>query len=159
MLVNPSPFLGKFLENHENLYWLYSIQNNQFDKAGDCLLTLANNEDKILERKKTLFSLSKLSYLANGLNDDDELIESINKQHEIIAFQEIIQELMPNKLAKDKPLTPISMIEILIDEENDKLTENEFKYALDLTTYIKDDIYKFEEIKKMIIVNAILRDK
>lgn len=158
---NTSPFLGKFLENHENLYWLYSIQNNQFDKAGDCLMTLAKNEDKILDRKKTLYSLSKLSYLANGIPDNDELIESINKQHEIIAFQETIQESIPEQLAKEnnRPLTPLEMIELLTDNENEQLTVTEFKYALDLTTYIKNDIHEYENIKKRIILNAILKDK
>jgi len=157
MLINSSPFLGKFLENHENLYWLYAIQNNQFDKAGDCLLTLAQNEDKILDRKKTLYSLSKLSFLANGVRDTDEIIEKINKEHEIIAFQEV---LPPHLLPKDnRPLNPVEMIEILTDAENDELTEIDFKHALDLTTYIKDNVQRHENLKRHVIVHAILRDK
>lgn len=156
MLVNTSPFLGKFLENHENLYWLYAIQNNQFDKAGDCLLTLAGGEEKNLERKKTLYSLSKLAFLANGVSDSNELLENINSQHEIIAFQEILPDYaMP---AENRPLTPLEMIELLTDPENDKLTEIDYKHALDLTTYIKEDVHKFESVKRQVIARAILRD-
>ena len=156
MLVSTSPFLGKFLENHENLYWLYAIQNGQFDKAGDCLLTLAGGEERNLERKKTLYSLSKLAFLANGVSDTDELVENINTQHEIIAFQEILPEYaMPNE---SRPLTPLEMIELLTNPDNDKLTEIDFKHALDLTTYVKDDVHKFESVKRQVIVRAILRD-
>ena len=157
MLVNTSPFLGKFLENHENLYWLYAIQNNQFDKAGDCLQTLGKSEEKLLDRKKTLYSLSKLSFLAYGLPDNDELIGSINREHEIIAFQEILPEYL---LPKDsRPLSPIEMIEILTNPENDKLTEIEFKHALDLTIYVKENVHKHESVKRLVIANAILRDR
>ena len=62
--------LDKFLVPHPELRWLHLVQTKQFEPASDLLTELALQEQDATTRRQTLFSLSKLSYLADyNLNE------------------------------------------------------------------------------------------
>lgn len=62
--------LDKFLVPHPELRWLHLLQTKQFEPASDLLTELALQEQDATTRRQTLFSLSKLSYLADyNLNE------------------------------------------------------------------------------------------
>lgn len=64
--------LDKFLVPHPELRWLHLLQTKQFEPASDLLTELALQEQDATTRRQTLFSLSKLSYLADyNLNEFD----------------------------------------------------------------------------------------
>ncbi|KAK6635816.1 hypothetical protein RUM44_001070 [Polyplax serrata] len=155
--------LLNFLNDHPSLHWLQNIFANQYKQASNTLYHLAKEETELLSRKKTMLSLAKLSLLASeedSLSVQDKLAE-FDSELELAAHQE---DLPTNVLieygydvARLGVLTPSELIKLYICEENENVTEVDFKKALDLLEYVEDDLER-SELRHAIWCNAILRD-
>ncbi|KAL3216239.1 hypothetical protein MRX96_006429 [Rhipicephalus microplus] len=83
-------------------------------------------EDKYLARKKALLSLSKLAALASGGPPESraDLIKSINKEHELIMYQESLPAAVKEAYCLDprnmQALGPEELIEMYISQDNTK---------------------------------------
>ena len=71
--------LSTYLEPHEQLIWLHQIHLDQYAEASRTLKHLADQENRFVERKKTLLSLSKLACIADGLPVPDEVEEELDQ--------------------------------------------------------------------------------
>lgn len=80
--------LGRFLHDHPSLAWVQFLFNGELLKAAETLYVLAQNETELVARKKTIFSLAKLSYFAAG--EANEQIEMINNELNLIEYQELL---------------------------------------------------------------------
>ncbi|RWS17451.1 nuclear pore complex protein Nup133-like protein [Dinothrombium tinctorium] len=91
MLATTSSELGSFLKGYKNIEWIHQIGINKFDDASKTLKELALNEESN-DRKRTLFSLSKLCALADGGQETSEIDAFV----EDIQLHEMVLEDMKN---------------------------------------------------------------
>ncbi|GFY76040.1 nuclear pore complex protein Nup133 [Trichonephila inaurata madagascariensis] len=158
--------LGKFLQKHETLKWLYFIQEEKYDAAHATLRHLALKETEYLSRKKTLLSLSKLCALISNSpqNVKSSQIDAINLEQDLITHQEALPVTVVEAYGIDpknmRVFLPEELIEMYISEENSTANVYDFKIALDLLNFMKkaiDDPEVFN-LRMHIWAKAILRD-
>jgi nuclear pore complex protein Nup133 len=167
MMAIGSPLLGNFLQNHPDLRWLFLINTGHFDESSECLLNLAQSEQRFVQRKKTLLSLSKLSMLADPKDDSSRFLQQINRQHELIGYQEQLMDgLGANSMDEQlqKPLLAEQLIERFISadwraKDLQQLQESDFKSAFELTKFVDHDCHKYNDLRRRIIVALITQDK
>lgn len=154
--------LTKFLSEHPSLSWMQKVFDRKFDEASDILNKLAYDENEFVTRKKTMLSLAKLSKLVTvGTQSENEDIDKINSELQLIAYQEdlpdyVLEQYGYNTL-RPRVIPTKELIHLYICDEYKDSTEIEFKKALDLLVFIKDEVDR-EELKVTIWKNAILRD-
>lgn len=78
--------LSRFLGDHPSLAWIQAIFNGDLVKASSVLFSLAQSETELVQRKKTMLSLAKLTCLAAGDDLSDQII-SINNELLLIEYQ------------------------------------------------------------------------
>ncbi|KAJ3614211.1 hypothetical protein NHX12_017786 [Muraenolepis orangiensis] len=157
--------LATFLQSHQHLSWLHHILVHDYKSAHETLQSQANGETHYFSKKKTLLALSKLSALASDLKQSQ-----LRKQLDDIVEQErflLHQETLPKQLLKEKDLdshtmpllTPHDLITLYISEDNTSANEYDFKKALDLLEYIKEeDGVDTEALKLKIFATALKKD-
>ncbi|XP_065188433.1 nuclear pore complex protein Nup133-like [Sycon ciliatum] len=139
--------LTAFLEPHTKLKWLHCLGQGDFNTAYSTLRDLADDETVYLSKKKTLLSLSKLSYLASDHGDDgdaetitvdpnDHIFMGMCNNQELIALQESMPEHIRENLQLDfgtmRPLLPSELIDALIGDGNAEAEPEDFLRALDV---------------------------
>lgn len=157
--------LERFLEGHDDLSWLHHIHTGRMDQAATTLHRLALHEERHLARKRTLLSFSKLAALASDNSPPEaqtELITNINKQHELIEYQESLPSSVKEAYCLDpndmRVLGPEELIEMYISKENEDADEQDFMKALELLNFVGDPT-KAEELRQHIWCAAILRNE
>ncbi|KAH7942252.1 hypothetical protein HPB49_022305 [Dermacentor silvarum] len=156
--------LERFLEGHDSLSWLHAIQMGKMGQAANTLHSLGLREDKYLARKKTLLSLSKLAALANGGPPESraDLIKSINKEHELIMYQESLPAAVKEAYCLDPKnmsvLGPEELIEMYISRDNVNADEYDFAKALELLSFVTDQT-RAQMLRMRIWCAAILRNQ
>ncbi|KAH7972663.1 hypothetical protein HPB52_014816 [Rhipicephalus sanguineus] len=156
--------LERFLEGHDSLSWLHAIQLGKMGQAANTLHSLGLREDKYLARKKTLLSLSKLAALASGDPPESraDLIKSINKEHELIMYQESLPAAVKEAYCLDpknmQALGPEELIEMYISQDNMNADEYDFAKALELLSFIADQT-RAQMLRMRIWCAAILRNQ
>lgn len=88
-LLSDYPQLREFLRHYPHISWINDIGNGFFHDAALTLYEKADQETDATERRKILFSLSKLSALAveEPSNLVSGIIDKSNQQLQAIAFQ------------------------------------------------------------------------
>uniref|UniRef100_T1DCK6 Putative nucleoporin n=1 Tax=Cupiennius salei TaxID=6928 RepID=T1DCK6_CUPSA len=158
--------LGNFLQSHDNLKWLYYIQQEQYESAHVTLKQLALKETEYLNRKKTLLSLSKLVSLVSDIPEDTKRhqIEGINLEQDLIIHQEALPVSTVEAFGLDpsnmRVFQPEELIEMYITDENASANAYDFKIALDLLNFMKKPLSDPEvnNIRIHIWCKAILKD-
>ncbi|XP_072907267.1 nuclear pore complex protein Nup133 [Hemitrygon akajei] len=158
--------LANFLQSHEHLSWLHEINIQNFEKAHQTLLNLANMETRYFAKKKTLLSLSKLSVFASDLSENllHEKIEDLNAQEQYLLHQDTLpMELLERKQLNVDTMPVLSasqLIDLYISDDNVRANEYDFKKALDLLEYVEkeDNSITADELKLEIFSRAIQRD-
>lgn len=153
--------LKTFLAGHPSLSWIQNIFDSKFSNAADILKDLAQQENELVTRQKTMFSLSKLAKLAAPDGANENYIDYIDSHLELIAFQEDIPDYVLQHYGYDtlkpKVIPPKDLIHLYTCVEYKEACEIEFKKALDLLEYIDGN-----ELKNELALNiwraAILRD-
>lgn len=149
--------LAKFLNNHPSLAWIQMIFNGQLEKASLILLELAQNEEDLVARKRTMLSLAKLAAFA-AESDLSQHIEDLEKELHLIEHQEQIPSDMAEMFGYDtknfKVMKPEEMIDLYIAEENEGANEEDFRKALELLEYVEDPF----EYRHKIWCAAIMKD-
>lgn len=154
--------LTRFLSDHPSLSWMKDVFAQNFDEAAKTLNALAVRETESIRRKKTMLSLSKLSKLAaSNEQDRDEFVIGINKDLELIEFQEELPDYVLESYGYDtvKPavISPKNLIHLYVCSEYRDSTELDFKKALDLLQYVNEDELR-TNLKLKIWRMAILKD-
>ncbi|XP_050036430.1 nuclear pore complex protein Nup133 [Dermacentor andersoni] len=156
--------LERFLEGHDSLSWLHAIQLGKMGQAANTLHSLGLREDKYLARKKALLSLSKLAALANGGPPESraDLIKSINREHELIMYQESLPAAVKEAYCLDpktmSALGPEELIEMYISRDNVNANEYDFAKALELLSFVTDQT-RAHMLRMRIWCAAILRNQ
>ncbi|XP_069787758.1 nuclear pore complex protein Nup133 isoform X3 [Narcine bancroftii] len=161
--------LANFLQSHEHLSWLHEINVQNFEKAHQTLLNLANTETRYFAKKKTLLSLSKLSAYASDLAEDllHDKMEDLNAQEQYLLHQDTLpMELMETKqlnIDTMPVLTASQLIRLYISDDNVRANEYDFKKALDLLEFVEkeDDLasdVSLDALRLEIFSQAIQRD-
>ncbi|XP_034943346.1 nuclear pore complex protein Nup133 [Chelonus insularis] len=133
------------VSEHPEISWVQASLTDEFRLAANTLHSLALKEVELVKRKKTMLSLSKLALLCS--NDDpydiEDNCEGINKELELIAYQEEIPDAVLENYGynvnKLRVLTPTELINLYTCDENTLVNEFDFKKALDLLDYIEDE--------------------
>lgn len=154
--------LTNFLADHPSLSWLQNIFDKKFGNAADILRQLGEQEHELIIRQKTIFSLSKLAKLAAADAMDTNLfMDHVNSRLELISFQEDVPDYVLQHYGYDtlKPpvIPPKDLIHLYICGDFKEANEIEFKKALDLLEFVKDDELKCE-LTLDVWKAAILRD-
>lgn len=154
--------LSRFLSDHPSLSWMKDIFSQNFEMAAETLNDLALRETDSVRRRKTMLSLSKLSKLAaSNDQEQDRLINGINRDLELIEFQEelpdYVLEVFGYNTLKPSVIPVKNLIHLYICPEYSDNTELEFKKALDLLQYVHEDQLK-TNLKLTIWRTAILKD-
>ncbi|KAJ9592509.1 hypothetical protein L9F63_015826, partial [Diploptera punctata] len=155
--------LSEFLMDHPSLSWLQNVFKGEFKQAKSTLIDLAKDETELLQRKKSMLSLAKLSLLASDEQQDEtnQEIESLNTELDLVLYQEELSESALMSFGYDierlRVLTPAELIKLYVCDENTSATEYDFKKALDLLTYI-DDEFERNELRHHVWCQAVLRD-
>lgn len=148
--------LGQFLVDHPSLAWLQLIFNGEYGNAGKILLELATRESESVARKKTMLSLAKLAFCAT--QEHRESVERINTELNLIEYQVALRPELLQALGYEtqnpRPLAAEEIIDVLVSEENEAGTEEDFRRALELLPYVEDAL----EARHKIWCSAILRD-
>ncbi|KAL5258526.1 hypothetical protein ACHWQZ_G009121 [Mnemiopsis leidyi] len=158
--------LSKFLTSQPHLKWIHQLGNKDYSTAGETLAKLGMEEKELLSRKKTLLSISKLSFLADGQEPDSENIRNINRQLETVTHQErmkpeVIENagLLPDKMA---PISCPDLIRLCVGDYNKSLEDIDVKKALDLLQCAAEDEdvsnEQFEKLRLEIWCAVIQRD-
>eukprot|EP01117_Protostelium_nocturnum_P012498 TRINITY_DN4609_c0_g1_i2.p1 TRINITY_DN4609_c0_g1~~TRINITY_DN4609_c0_g1_i2.p1 ORF type:complete len:1061 (+),score=448.35 TRINITY_DN4609_c0_g1_i2:109-3291(+) len=129
LLNQPDRFddeLAQFLAGYPSYSWLHDIKTKDFDRASKTLHNNAAAELKIIKRKRTLLSLSKLSCLASSHEEAKETIE----KNQCLLYLLDVQE----KELKDftSPLSPEEVIRHLVDSKSKELTKREVLLAIEV---------------------------
>ncbi|KAG5890186.1 hypothetical protein JTB14_010650 [Gonioctena quinquepunctata] len=154
--------LSNFLSDHPSLSWMQQIFDGKFPTAADTLRNLANNEKESLTRQKTMLSLSKLSKLAGtNTNDVNDYVQNINSRLDLVTFQEDLPDYVLQQfgydIARPPVIPPEDLINLYICKEYTDAGELEFKKALEVLAYVRDDELR-DELQLKIWRSAILRD-
>jgi nuclear pore complex protein Nup133 len=163
------PSLKKFLHSGENRFmsWLHDVDAGDYYGAHRALLDLAISETKYLTKKKTLLALSKLAALASDRTpadlDLDTTLSAIQREQELILHQEQLPCIVVESLAMNTDsmhvLSVVELIESLISGDvNPSANENDFKKALDLTSYADHEKLDIGELRLRIWSQAALRN-
>lgn len=157
--------LERFLEGHDDLSWLHHIHTGRMAQAASTLHRLAMHEERHVARKKTLLSFSKLAALASDDSPDEaqaELVANINKQHELIEYQESLPSSVKEAYCLDpkdmRVLDPEELIEMYISKENDDADEQDFMKAVELLNFVGDQ-EKAKALRQRIWCAAVLRNE
>ncbi|KAG8182878.1 hypothetical protein JTE90_024621 [Oedothorax gibbosus] len=158
--------LGSFLAEHQELRWLYQVQEEKYSQAQDTLRQLALKETEFLNRKKTLLSLSKACVLVSDVPKTTKAmqIEALNTELDLIAHQEALPVSVVESCGIDprnmRVFLPEELIEMYIAEENSTANAYDFKIALDLLGFVKKpaDDPEVGILRMHIWSKAILRD-
>ncbi|XP_014219795.1 nuclear pore complex protein Nup133 [Copidosoma floridanum] len=141
--------LTEKLLQHPILSWVQAALAEDFDTSAQTLYSLALEEVKLVTRKKSMLSLSKLAFLATD-DSEEKLasnIQNIDKELNLIAHQEDVPIHVLDKYGYDveklRVLSPVELINLYTCIENQTSNEYDFKKALDLLDYIDQ---KEEEI-------------
>lgn len=149
--------LARFLADHPSLAWIQLVFNGELAQAADVLLSLAQNEKELLNRKRVMLSLSKLCALA-AEGDFSAQIGEINSEAKLLDLQEQIPLDILNIYGYDiknaKVLTPEEIVDLYIADEYNKSSEAEFRKALELLDFVEEPM----EVRHKIWCAAILRD-
>uniref|UniRef100_A0A3B3YUM1 Nucleoporin Nup133/Nup155-like C-terminal domain-containing protein n=1 Tax=Poecilia mexicana TaxID=48701 RepID=A0A3B3YUM1_9TELE len=152
--------LASFLQSHQHLSWLHHICINDFQNAHRTLYSQANKETRYFVKRKTLLALSKLTALASDLPQDE--INIVEQERFLLH-----QETLPKRLLEEKEQNPDTMpllsahnlIQLYICDDNRQANEYDFKKALDLLGYIKEeDSVDIDSLKCEILSKALRRD-
>lgn len=154
--------LSTFLSGHPSLSWLQYIYEKKFSLASDVLQNLASEETESVVRQKTVLSLAKLAKLASPVVDEDDLnVQKINAGLDLVAFQEELPDYVLERygynVLKPSVIPAKDLISLYICPEYKDAGEIEFKKALEILRYIKNEDLK-EELNLDIWRSAILRD-
>lgn len=134
--------LGRFLEGHSNISWLHDLQTGRYGSASETLQTLASSEVKNVAKKKTFFSLAKLSALASGaeMNEMDSKLSRIDEAMTVVVAQEQLPKPVLDAFGFDprnmRVMSAVELIELYTCEENASADHVDFKKALDLLDYL-----------------------
>lgn len=94
--------LTKYLGTHPSLSWLQHVHERNYDKAANTLKCLAIDEKNLLTKKKTMLSIAKLANLAaNGVNSENIFVKNINRDLELIQFQEELPDTVLSAFGYD----------------------------------------------------------
>ncbi|KRT80940.1 hypothetical protein AMK59_5694, partial [Oryctes borbonicus] len=105
--------LYTFLSEHPFLSWMKDVFNQNFDGAAETLNDLALHETESVRRKKTMLSLSKLAKLAaSDERNQDKFVDSVNRDLELIEFQEEVPDYEPHQMNATKINLSMELIEI-----------------------------------------------
>ncbi|XP_069672597.1 nuclear pore complex protein Nup133 isoform X3 [Periplaneta americana] len=155
--------LSQFLKDHPSLSWLQNIFSSDYKQASNTLKSLAKEETELLQRKKSMLSLAKLSLLAFDQQPEavDEEVQALNTELDLVLYEEELPETVLSAYGYDierlRVLTPMELVKLYICDENSTATEYDFKKALDLLSYI-DDEFERSELRHKIWCQAVLRD-
>ncbi|GLH11927.1 Nuclear pore complex protein Nup133 [Gryllus bimaculatus] len=155
---------SRFLKDHPSLSWVQDVFTGEFKQAGETLQQLAKREQELVRRKKSMVSLSKMALLASAFPPSmlEKDLEELNTELELILCQEDLPETVLLANGYDQERLPVlsasEIIKLYICDENETATEADFKKALDLLPYIKDE-FEQSEMRHTIWCQAILRDK
>lgn len=148
--------LGQFLVDHPSLAWLQLICNGEYGNAGKILMELAVRETEVVARKKTILSLAKLAFCAT--QESKEAVERINSELNLIEYQLALRPDLLQAFGFDvqnqRPLAAEEIIDLLVSDENEQGSEEDFRRALELLPYVEDAL----EARHKIWCGAILRD-
>lgn len=158
--------LTKFLTSQPHLKWIHQLGSKDYATAGQTLAKLGLEETELLSRKKTLLSISKLSFLADGQDAESEDILTINRHLETVTHQErmkpgVIENagLMPENMA---PISCPDLIRLCVGDYNPNLEDMDVKKALDLLQgAAEDDTVSnevFEKLRLEIWCAVIMKD-
>ncbi|KAJ8416065.1 hypothetical protein AAFF_G00380870 [Aldrovandia affinis] len=157
--------LASFLQAHEHLSWLHQINVHDFQKAHQTLQGLANMETRYFTKRRTLLALSKLTALTADFPNTllQRTLDDILEQERFLLHQ----ETLPKQLLEEKQLNADTMpllsahnlINLYICEDNRRANEYDFKKALDLLEYIKEEEeVDLEALKCEIFCKALKKD-
>ncbi|XP_076243006.1 nuclear pore complex protein Nup133 [Calliopsis andreniformis] len=154
--------LTEKLAEHPSLSWVQAALTDNLTVAAYTLRSLAMQESELVTRKKSMLSLAKLALLAS--DDVDGKVKSdvkeINSELALVAYQEDLpaQVLMTYgyDIEKLRVFTPTELITLYTSEDNVIANEYDFKKALDLLEYVKQDK---ESLKLRIWARAAKRDQ
>lgn len=94
--------LTQYLGTHPSLSWLQHVFEGHYDKAAFTLDCLARDEKKLLTKKKSLLSIAKLANLAaNGVNSKNHFVENVNKELDLITYQEELPDCVLSAFGYD----------------------------------------------------------
>eukprot|EP00051_Salpingoeca_urceolata_P007178 m.95301 g.95301 ORF g.95301 m.95301 type:complete len:1139 (+) comp15148_c1_seq2:206-3622(+) len=106
--------LGNFLESHDSLRWLHEIRTDEFSKAHQTLLKLAQRENHLYEKRKALFSLSKLALVAaNDESHHEETWTEMNRELDLLEFQAALPSATQQAFFKGQTQRPLSAEELV----------------------------------------------
>lgn len=85
--------LSTYLEPHQHLVWLHQIHMDQYSEASRTLKQLADQENNLIQRKRTLLSLSKLAAIADGQAVPEEIDDQLEQIKENLCRQALESDL------------------------------------------------------------------
>uniref|UniRef100_A0A1B6E0K1 Nucleoporin Nup133/Nup155-like N-terminal domain-containing protein n=1 Tax=Clastoptera arizonana TaxID=38151 RepID=A0A1B6E0K1_9HEMI len=153
--------LAQLLGEHPSLSWLNDIATGNYKRASTTLVSLAENETQLLRRKKSMISFAALALLAANDEPKKSELEELKSSMNLIVNQEELPDSILNAYGYDfdslRVFTPAELIKLYICDENPTCTEFDMKKALDLLSYIHDDLEKCE-LRNEIWCKAITKD-
>lgn len=154
--------LVKYLDTHPSLSWLQHMHERNYDKAAFTLRHLASDERNLLTKKRSMLSIAKLaSLVANGVNCESDFIQSINRDLELIMFQEELPDSILSAFGydtiKQPVLEPEKLAQLYICDENIDITEYDFMKSLEISKYVSNEDQR-NDLVLNIWCSAILRD-
>lgn len=94
--------LTQYLGTHPSLSWLQHVFEGNYDKVAFTLNCLATDEKKLLTKKKSMLSIAKLANLcANGVNCQNDFVQNVNKDLELISYQEELPDTVLSAFGYD----------------------------------------------------------
>ncbi|KAL2713004.1 nuclear pore complex protein Nup133 [Vespula squamosa] len=155
--------LTEKLSEHPTLSWVQAVLTDELRFAANTLHSLAVQETELVTRKKSMLSLAKLALLASDEPEYEikDCIKSIDNELALIAHQEDLPTGVLTTYGYDieklKVFTPVELITLYTSEDNVIASEYDFKKALDLLDYVKQEEEK-SSLKLRIWARAARRD-
>ncbi|KAI4497473.1 hypothetical protein M0802_007484 [Mischocyttarus mexicanus] len=155
--------LAEKLSEHPTLSWVQAVLTDELRFAANTLHSLAVQETELVTRKKSMLSLAKLALLASDEPEYEikDCVKSIDNELALIAQQEDLPTGVLTTYGYDieklKVFTPVELITLYTSEDNVIASEYDFKKALDLLDYVKQEDEK-SSLRLRIWARAARRD-
>ncbi|KAK6044975.1 hypothetical protein COOONC_17520, partial [Cooperia oncophora] len=101
-----------YLSSCEGIRWRRELQNKQFDKASQSLLSLADRENSDVKRQRHLYAFAKLAAACSDAASED-VINEANRKLVLIKHQSLIPESLVKNVFPDNPNRPLTALEII----------------------------------------------
>merc|ERR1719450_484658 len=126
------------LSSHKQLSWLHFIGTNEYTKASDVLTQLAAEEKEHSERKKSMLVLANLAILAAAepATVIEENMSVIDKQLDLINYQEQVLKSLEKDALDPPPLTAEELIKLCLDPDVPVLTESQYITLIELLQFV-----------------------